>query len=88
MIKDCGNLLNQNIRLLKVIEHVSGNVPDVVKYKLINTINDMELAVIETFAGGNEWINPGVFMTKEEYDKARIRKELHKINAEMIQNEK
>ena len=83
MITDYGNLLNQNI---KIVEEVDGRDTII---KLINTSNGMELATIWVYSAGEceLWVNPGGFMTKMDWHKETIRKELQKINAEIIQNE-
>ena len=83
MITDYGNLLNQNI---KIVEEVDGRDTII---KLINTSNGMELANIWVYSADEceLWLNPGGFMTKMDWHKETIRKELHKINAETIQNE-
>lgn len=80
MITDYGNLLNQNI---KIVEEVDGRGTII---KFINTSNGMELANILALYPGqcHIWINPGGFMTKMDWLKEIARKELHELNAEMI----
>lgn len=69
-------LLNQPVKIVP-------NVDDT-EFSLVNTINGQELARIKSNEPMDLWINKGVFMTKEEYDKARNREAIHQMNAEMI----
>jgi hypothetical protein len=80
---ELGTLLNQNIRIEKETQEIFDTI------KLINTINNMELARIDIQHADelDIWINPGGFISKKDYDKYIARKELHKINIEMIQEE-
>lgn len=83
MITDYGNLLNQNI---KVVKEVDGR--DTI-LKFINTSNGMELATIWVYSADEceLWVNPGGFMTKMDWLKEKTRKELHELNAEMVNEE-
>lgn len=78
-----GTLLNQNIKVEKEIEGYNTTI------RFTNTSNGMELANIwiDRADECEVWINPGGFITKEEYDKAIARKELKEINSEIISNE-
>lgn len=76
---EIGTLLNQNVSV-----HLEDDGHTV---KLFNTTNKMELARFSSESLINCWGNPGGFMTKEDYDKYVSRKELHRINIEMIQDE-
>lgn len=71
MITDYGNLLNQNI---KVVKEVDGR--DTI-LKFINTSNGMELATIWVYSADEceLWVNPGGFMNKEEFDDYQNRKD-------------
>lgn len=68
---EIGSLLNQNVDVL--LEDDGKTV------KLINSINNMELARFNSDSVINCWGNPGGFMTMEQYDKY-----MEKINAETV----
>jgi len=64
---EIGTLLNQNIKVVKVQSGFETTI------KFINTSNEMELATIWV-AHADEcdiWLNPGGFMTQEDYDKVK-----------------
>lgn len=73
MENELGLLLNQNIRVIEEMQKEDGWITKIIK--LINTQNNMELAQFyskslcgNTISGN--WINPGRYMTYEEFVEA------------------
>ena len=64
---EIGTLLNQNIKVVKIQDGFETTI------KLINISNGMELATIWIVYADecDVWLNPGGFMTKEDYDKVK-----------------